>query len=189
MELYLIRHTKVKIDKGICYGQTDVDTAMSYPEELLRLKQLLPDDLSGFAAFTSPLKRCSSLASDLFGDTRREDPRVMEMNFGEWEMMKWSDIERGLMDQWAKDFVNYRCPGGESYHDLYVRSAEFLGELIDKRMPLAAVVTHAGVLHAFIADILSMDLKNSLKIHFDYGGVTQVHFGKSRTIINYMNRI
>ena len=30
MEIYVVRHTKVAIDKGICYGQTDAPLADSF---------------------------------------------------------------------------------------------------------------------------------------------------------------
>ncbi len=189
MELYLIRHTRVNVPRGVCYGQTDVETAASYQDEHSRVRQLLPDDLSDFTVFSSPLDRCSRLATDLFNGTHNEDERIMEMNFGDWEMKKWSEIERDLMDEWARDFVNYRCPGGESYKDLYIRSASFFDELRTGTYKNSAVVTHAGVLHAFLAWLLDIDLKKSLMVHFDYGSITQVHFGRSRTVINYMNRI
>ena len=34
MEIYLIRHTTPKIEKGICYGQADLNVADSFEEEI-----------------------------------------------------------------------------------------------------------------------------------------------------------
>jgi len=44
MEVYIIRHTKVAVENGICYGQTDVALADSFQEELAVLKSQLPND-------------------------------------------------------------------------------------------------------------------------------------------------
>ena len=33
MKITLIRHTRVAVPPGICYGQTDVEVAPTFPEE------------------------------------------------------------------------------------------------------------------------------------------------------------
>ena len=43
MEVYLIRHTQVGIESGICYGQTDVPLADSFPLECKRVQEKLPN--------------------------------------------------------------------------------------------------------------------------------------------------
>jgi len=35
MEIYLIRHTTPDVAKGICYGQTDLDVANTFEEEVI----------------------------------------------------------------------------------------------------------------------------------------------------------
>ncbi|TAG13399.1 MAG: phosphoglycerate mutase, partial [Sphingobacteriia bacterium] len=42
MEIYLIRKKKKKIEKGICYGQSDLDITESFEEELGFIKPHLP---------------------------------------------------------------------------------------------------------------------------------------------------
>ena len=37
-----------------------------------------------------------------------KDANLLELNFGEWELKKWSEIPKNLLDQWSADFVNYR---------------------------------------------------------------------------------
>ena len=41
MKAILIRHTSVDVPKGVCYGQTDVPLAPSFPTEALRVKESL----------------------------------------------------------------------------------------------------------------------------------------------------
>ena len=41
MEIYLVRHTTPAIEKGVCYGQTDLNVAETFEEEVeLVLKNL-----------------------------------------------------------------------------------------------------------------------------------------------------
>ena len=48
MDIYLVRHTTPKIDKGICYGQSDLELADSYPEEFKAILDVVPEDSSAF---------------------------------------------------------------------------------------------------------------------------------------------
>ena len=42
MEIYLIRHTTPNIEKGICYGQADLDITETFLEEVEAIKPHLP---------------------------------------------------------------------------------------------------------------------------------------------------
>ena len=41
MKLTLIRHTSLQIEPGICYGQSDIDVAVSFADELARTQAKL----------------------------------------------------------------------------------------------------------------------------------------------------
>jgi alpha-ribazole phosphatase len=81
MEAYLIRHTKVAVEPGLCYGQTDVPLAASFEIEAETVKQKLSEP-DGVITYSSPLSRCQKLAKFLHSGTVRIDPRLMEMHFG-----------------------------------------------------------------------------------------------------------
>ena len=53
MEIYLVRHTETVCEKGICYGQSDVDIAAPFDEIFNRIISELP---SQALIFSSPLK-------------------------------------------------------------------------------------------------------------------------------------
>lgn len=119
-EIYLIRHTTPLVAKGICYGQTDLDIADSFNAEAAIIRQYLPEKME--AVHSSPLQRCSRLASHLFPDHSMElHNELMEIHCGEWEMKGWDELPKEVIDPWMKDFVNVRIPGGESYLDLHER--------------------------------------------------------------------
>lgn len=61
MRLVLIRHTSVAVPRGICYGQTDVPLADSFPDEATMVKQRL-SRYHFDCVYSSPLSRCVKLA-------------------------------------------------------------------------------------------------------------------------------
>ena len=152
MKLTIIRHTKVAVPAGICYGQTDVPIADSYSEE----KEIIQKNIekrSFDQVYCSPLSRCRKLANDLFSrDSIQIDDRLKELNFGDWEMMKWDDIfhtEEGK--HWMDNYATATCKGGESLIDFQKRLADFVDELKAKKVRSIALVAHAGVVCLFKA--------------------------------------
>jgi alpha-ribazole phosphatase len=60
MKLTLIRHTSLQVPVGVCYGQSDIDVAASFANEL----ELTKAKIAGMmfdAVYTSPLQRCDSV--------------------------------------------------------------------------------------------------------------------------------
>ena len=119
-EIYLIRHTTPAVAKGVCYGQTDLDTTDSLHEEADVIRQRLPAVVG--TAPSSPLRRCSLLAGLLFpGHPIAYHDELMEIHCGQWKWLKWDDLPWEEVGPWMKDFVQVRIPGGESYLDLHER--------------------------------------------------------------------
>lgn len=171
MEIYLIRHTAPKIEKGICYGQTNLDLRETFQDELSTVKSKLIDLDDNFIVYSSPLKRCKFLADELSIQSTIIDNRLMELNFGDWEMKEWSSINRSQLDTWMNDFVNEPCPNGESYIQLHKRVSDFLEEVKVKKLPKVIIVTHAGVIRSIHSYINSIQLKNSFDLKVQYGEV------------------
>lgn len=190
MNIYLVRHTSVSVSKKICYGQTDVELAESYPSELLGIKnkELLPTSFD--VCISSPLLRCRKLAHDLYSGDVIFDERLMELNFGDWEMKTWDDLYSPEFEEWTSDYVNKQCPNGESYGFLAQRMAEFWHELSKKEYENVLIITHNGWLMALFAHILEHPLKNSFRLKVDYGGVSKVLLNKKPYFCNieYINR-
>ncbi|MFA8436630.1 MAG: alpha-ribazole phosphatase [Marinifilaceae bacterium] len=157
MEVYLIRHTSVDVEKGVCYGQKDVALAESYPEELATVKEKI-NGIEFDALYSSPLTRCKQLAGDLFDAEVQYDDRLMELNFGDWEGKEWDEIKDPAFPKWMDDFVNRKCTNGESFVILQTRVLEFWNELKEKGHEKVAVVTHGGVIRTLQA------LKNGIKL-------------------------
>lgn len=148
MRLHIFRHTKPQIAEGLCYGQTDVDV---HEVDCAALAQkasslLLP----GLPVFSSPLQRCTRLAS-LLHDQPRIDDRLQELNFGAWEMQAWDAIPRTEIDAWAASPASYKPGGVESATDLAQRVISWLADMRALHLTEAIVITHAGVIRMLLA--------------------------------------
>ena len=154
--LYLIRHLAPNVAPGVCYGRSDL--AVEPATQLAALPQLrtqLPTDTTDCTVFTSPLQRCATLAADLFGKRAISDARLMELDFGSWEMRPWDSIARADIDAWVADLAHFRPGGGESVYAMAQRVAAFEAGLPPDGS--VVVVCHAGVIRLLCARWLGLD--------------------------------
>ena len=91
----------------------------------------------------------------------RDDPRLAELSYGEWEGFTWKEIEAdhpNALSQWRADPHGFCPPGGESHFELRRRSAAALADIIAANMR-TVVVSH-GVSGAVLRGInLGLDAK------------------------------
>jgi alpha-ribazole phosphatase len=147
--VWLVRHGRPLLPDGVCYGALDV---AADPLHTARIAAMLEQQLPrGAALCSSPLQRCMALSravvalrSDL---TLRTEPRIAEVDFGQWEGWRWDDIPKAAFDTWIGQFADHRFGGGESVQDLMLR----VGQVWDEARASATVqvwITHAGVMSA-----------------------------------------
>ena len=186
MEIYLIRHTKPKIGEGYCYGRTDLEVEASFSEELAILEKKLPDSFD--VLYSSPARRCKILAEKLKTKEFHYDDRILELNFGDWENKKWTDIDPVQAKKWWDDFVDERAPNGETFRELSKRVMDFMDELKSKNLEKVGVVSHAGVIRTIVANLLDMPLLKAFNLSYDFGKVTLVSIKGETKIIRYINQ-
>ena len=149
MKLWLVRHALPLIAPGICYGRHPVAADAGATAQCARaLAHVLP---GGTRVASSPLQRCGQLSlvlQQLRPDLAYEtDPRLQEMDFGQWEGRAWQDIAPAELQAWTDDFANYAVGGdGESVSQVMARVASAFDEL---QGPAGTLwITHAGVMRA-----------------------------------------
>jgi alpha-ribazole phosphatase len=135
------------------------------------------------AVVSSPLTRCRALAEEVVrlvgsqGDRPGGAPgvecddRLMELDFGAWEGRRWDDIDRAEFDQWAADYVQRRVPGGESWADVRRRVGSYVADLRHRPWNIVVVVTHAGVIRAWLSLTRGIPLEATWDIDLPYGVV------------------
>ncbi len=91
----------------------------------------------------------------------RDDIRLAELGYGEWEGFTWPEIEVDhpeAMARWRADPEGFCPPGGETHHALRRRSAELLAEIAASRAR-TVIVSH-GVSGAVIRGLhLGLDAR------------------------------
>lgn len=179
MQVYLIRHTSPEIEKGICYGQSDILLNLNvFDAEVEKISSILPKDIEHI--YSSPLKRCSLLAEKLSENVSLH-PDLMELNFGNWEMQKWTDLTSEKFTAWMEDFVHVKTENGESYADLYFRTQRFLDFLLKQNHKKVALVCHAGNIRSIMSYLLDLPLANSFRFHLNYASVVEIKLFGNKT--------
>lgn len=172
MKLTLVRHTSVDVPKGICYGITDVLPAPTFRIEMEQVRQKLEGELFD-ATFSSPLIRCTRLASAIIPQqVLQTDIRLTELDFGDWEMVAWNSVSDSVEGKrWFADYVNTRCPNGESFLDLIARADSFLNELRQTSFSRVLVFTHAGVIRALMCLLEGKTPDEAFQTSLEYGQI------------------
>ncbi len=169
MRIYLIRHTKLKVQNNICYGNSEVELADSFLEEASLIKTKI-FNLKDFVVYSSPLQRCVKLANFLFPNQFQIKTELQEMNFGTWTNKTWDYIP----ELWYQDFVNYKIPEGESFIDFYNKIISFFQIEVTNCQRDMIWITHAGVIRSIVCFVLHLDLQNAFYFSLDYGGITTI---------------
>ena len=146
MEIILVRHTSVAVAKGTCYGWTDVALSDTFEQEAILTRTALLAHAPFDAAYSSPLSRATRLASFCGFENATIDPRLREMNMGDWEMQRFDEITDENLQHWYADYMNVRTTNGEGFPDIYARVSSFLNQLKTQTHRRVVVFAHGGVL-------------------------------------------
>ncbi|NIJ46266.1 alpha-ribazole phosphatase [Wenyingzhuangia heitensis] len=169
MIVYLIRHTTPNIERGICYGQSDIDVSDIFEEEanflLGKIKSVTITDV-----ISSPLQRCTKLATKI-STAYTTNASLMELDFGNWELKKWNAIPDEETNPWMNDFVNVPVPNGENYLDLFARAIKCYKNIQNNN---TIVVTHAGVIRSILTYITNTNLNDSFDFKIPYGTIVKI---------------
>ena len=175
MEVILIRHTTPDVPTGTCYGQSDVPLKESFAEEAAVTKAALDACGPVDHAYTSPLSRCTRLAAFCgYADAER-DARLMELNFGEWEMMPFDEITDPQLQLWFADHIHTPVTGGESFMQQCQRVSRFLDELRQQPWRRAAVFAHGGVLVAAQVYAGIVTPEEAFSVLPPFGGIVRIN--------------
>ena len=159
--LYFVRHGQTAWnDIGRFQGSTDV------PLNLLGIEQaektaLALKDIHFDAIYSSPLNRAQVTAQTIARPhqlTVQVEPRIAEINFGQWEGMTFEEIERKWPGRIKEMYIHpdiVDIPGSETFADAESRTMGFLNELIsanDNKTFL--IVSHGAAIRTMICGLL-----------------------------------
>jgi alpha-ribazole phosphatase len=188
--LLLIRHGAPHDDgRGRCYGSLDIglsDVGRRQSEALAARLEDAPISL----VVSSPRARAKETAATLRRDARI-DERLRELDFGDLEGRRFEEIEREQPDlyrRWMTEPTRVRFPGGEGFEDVRSRTAAAISELVNSPGDGAiAVVTHAGVVRAALADALGLPSERIFRFDVGYCRVTVVDWFDGTPVVRMVN--
>lgn len=158
--LLLIRHaaTAWNAEKRM-QGRSDIPLSTEGKTEAASWR--LPKDLGGYDWFTSPLTRARETAALLGQPDSDIEPRLIEMDWGQWEGQRLPDLRQRLgaeMVALEDRGLDFRPPGGESPRDLQLRLRPWLLARAKSNQATVAV-THKGVIRALYALAVGWDMR------------------------------
>lgn len=174
MKITFIRHTSVDVETGFCYGQSDVDVSADFEKEAAIVKTKL-ETMQFDAVFSSPLQRCMKLACFCGFPHPICDKRLMEINFGAWEMKPWSEIDDPQLLRWYDDWENESSTLGESFNMLISRVEDFLVELKSDSYQHVAIFTHAGVIRSAGVIANRFTASEAFELIVNYGDIFEIN--------------
>jgi broad specificity phosphatase PhoE len=170
--LVLLRHGATEWNAtGRMQGRRDEPLCAAGRAALAALR--LPPELTGYAWLTSPLRRAVETALCLSIADARAEPRLIEMDWGDWEGHSLSELRalpNGVMARAEAAGLDFRPPGGESPRDVQHRIAPLLAEIARGDRPVAAI-THKGVIRAVFAAATGWDMHGKPPSKLDWRAI------------------
>ena len=146
-----------------------------------QMEQAINSGTNWDAILTSPLKRCAEFACKL--STNRsiplfEEPRLMEISFGEWEGNTADElIKRDAQQLYAfwSDPFNHPPPGAERLELFLERTLRAWEKLqSDWQGKHLLVICHAGAIRMILCHLLGMPVDRQFTIQVDYASLSRV---------------
>ncbi|MFQ5935286.1 MAG: histidine phosphatase family protein [Acidiferrobacterales bacterium] len=187
--MLLIRHGPTEWNvNGRIQGHTDVSLGECGRIEVARWS--IPQEFRTYDWLASPLARAMETALMLGASNVRPEPRLMEMNWGEWEGRTWEELH-AAQDAHVAELetcgLDFRPPAGESRRQLLRRLQTWLTDVAARARPVAAV-THRGVIHAALALATGWDMsgKPPHRLNWSHAHLFSLQ-GRGELMVNRLN--
>lgn len=196
IKIYLTRHSKTKWnEEKRLQGRKDSPLTQKGIENALALKKYIQNMQFDFI-FSSPIQRAYRTAEIVFENQNIiQDARLSEMNFGDFEGRKISDIlktDDELYHQLWHEPEKFTCiPHGETYDQVIERVTSFLKDI--EHLPdqsQVMIVTHGMCFIVLLATMLGLKKKDFIQFNqkvVDGCSLTCVLFEKGKYTLDFYN--
>lgn len=163
MKIWITRHGQTRFNHSrLMQGLTDEPLNDRGIEQAERAREVI-GDVRFDAVYSSPLIRAKQTASIIGGMEIEEvitDPRIIEADFGKYELHKYYLLGPAMTLYWALPEIFPAPKTVETTASLRRRSASFLRELEKKEYDNVLVACHGGIMRALCGYMA--DRKNGL---------------------------
>lgn len=168
----LVGHSDIELSD---YGRKQMD---------IKLAELFSNENSINQIITSPLIRCQQMAklyAKKYDILLNVEPKIKEMNFGEWDGYSFSKLWQqkcfpNIGDFWENPWLN-SPPKGECMHDFSQRIEQWWMMQLACKQPKTLVISHAGVIKYLLALIAGLDPKQnnySTRFNIPYAAIIKI---------------
>ncbi|HYW49020.1 MAG TPA: histidine phosphatase family protein, partial [Gemmatimonadaceae bacterium] len=174
MIVHFVRHAPAAGADGHCIGQTDLPLSRISRDALPAVAASWNlAGIEGLQCISSDLRRARETAALLAPSLLHIDtePRLREMNFGEWDGRTWDDIERtegAGLESWMADWTTVRAPGGESFADVVERVRDLLAAIPRRDDGTTLIVAHAGSIRAAAVVLLGLPASRAFSLAVEH---------------------
>lgn len=151
MKIWVTRHGQTNLNKlKLMQGLTDEPLNETGINQAKEARETIKD-VTFDAVYSSPLIRAVKTAS-IIGNVESEniiiDDRIIEVDFGKFEMKKYQLLGIRMTLYWAFPEIFKTPKTVESVESMVLRSRSFLKELEEKPYENVLVVCHGGIIRA-----------------------------------------
>ncbi len=160
MRVAFIRHGLTQWNRNArIQGRTDIPLNDEGREQVRGWR--LPVQMQSAEWYVSPLRRARETAELLGCSAAALEPRLVEMDWGDWEGESLRALRAQLGEAMAANErrgLDFRPPGGESIRDVQERVLQWCADVAAADDD-AIAVTHKGVIRAVYAAAVGWDMR------------------------------
>ena len=189
--VYLIRHAQTVMNNERRFsGVIDCEIDEIGYKQLEELKQKM-SQYKIQQCYCSPLTRAVMTAQSFFDNPIKVND-LHEMNFGDIEGMKFTDVEKlypHIANSLVDEKTNTKFPNGESQKTFNKRVNKIYHDIIknDEHSSIA-IVSHSCVIRQIISQAMVKDSSMSWNIHIGNCSITKLEVHPNRTILAFLNK-
>ena len=183
--ILLVRHPETEANvSGRYVGRGDAPLTELGDEQAGRLVTAIsewdPDSI-----WSSPLPRALNVATETAarcGATLVVEQRLTELDFGDAEGLTYDEtVDRGIEFAFRSQHAPV-APGGESRHDILLRTSRVLADARQASARLA-IVTHGGVFRSAIVELLGLPLAHIWTFHIRNAQLAEIRIVEDRAML------
>jgi probable phosphoglycerate mutase len=173
-------------------GRTDLPLSEHGSEQAAQIAARLAGEHID-TIYASDMQRAAQTAAAIeatCGLHSQPDPRLRELDLGEWESLTYPDLERDFPDAlaaWRGD-PPVGPPGGEPPEHLVGRVRSFLDDLLARHKgETVALVSHGGVFQAMIFEAMGFPFRNDWQFYMFNGSISELWLNEGHAVLVRLN--
>lgn len=192
--LALVRHGETAWNAQARYqGRADLPLSDAGQRQAVMLaRRLAREDIH--AVYASDLQRAWEMAVTIaapHGLPVRAEPRLLEMDFGDWEGLTYDEVQERYpqaLAAWEADPLNMAPPGGETLAHVVARVQSLLDDVVRIHPDHTVVlVAHGGPLRVLLCIVMGLDPRAHWQFRLDVASLSELYLYDEGAVLTGLN--